>query len=84
MEKNVIKNYKNTGLNGEYKCTKNFISLHCRFKENGRCKHYYDIERARDELEEIEYKEHEDKLSFSFKRGWIKRILLELRFRIRL
>lgn len=50
-----------TGLNGEYKCAKNFISFHCRFKENGRCKHYYDIERARDELEEIEHNEHEDK-----------------------
>ena len=45
---------------GEYKCTKDFIRYECQFKENGRCCHYYEIERANEKLEELDYYEHED------------------------
>jgi hypothetical protein len=47
-------------LNANYKCTKNYVSHDCRFNENGRCSHYYEIERANEELEDFEYYEHED------------------------
>lgn len=46
---------------GKYKCTKDFVSYDCRFKENGRCGHYYEIERAEEELDNFDYFEHEDK-----------------------
>ena len=45
---------------GEHKCTKDFIRYECQFKENGRCSHYYEIERANEKLEELDYYEHED------------------------
>ena len=53
---------KCTGIDGKgkYKCTKDYVSYDCQFKENGRCSHYYEIERAREELEEFEYYIHED------------------------
>jgi len=45
------------GLDGKYKCTKNYINYDCQFKENGRCSHYCEIERANEELERDEYYE---------------------------
>jgi len=45
---------------GKYKCTLNYVCYDCQFKENGRCGHYYDIERANEELENFEYYEDED------------------------
>jgi hypothetical protein len=36
--------------NGKYKCTKNYISYDCQFKQNGRCSHYYEIEELENEL----------------------------------
>jgi len=50
-----------TGLNGKYKCTENYVSYDCRFKENGRCSHFYEIKIADEELEDYEYYEHEKK-----------------------
>lgn len=41
-------------------CTKNSVCYDCRYKENGRCSHYYSIKRADEELEEYEYYENED------------------------
>jgi len=35
---------------GKYKCTKNYISYDCQFKQNGRCSHYYEIEELQIEL----------------------------------
>jgi hypothetical protein len=35
---------------GKYKCTKDFIAYECQFKENGRCSHYYKIERIEETL----------------------------------
>jgi len=60
--------------NGEYKCTKDFICYECQFKENGRCSHYYQIERATERFRELEYYEYEDKsliidLKFRYKRA---------------
>ena len=26
------------------KCTENYVAYDCRFKENGKCEHYYEIE----------------------------------------
>lgn len=46
--------------NGNYKCSKDHITYECQFKENGRCSHYYEIERANEILEEFDYYEHED------------------------
>lgn len=46
--------------NGNYKCSKDHITYECQFKENGRCSHYYEIERAKEILEEFDYYEHED------------------------
>lgn len=46
---------------GKYKCTKDFVSYDCQFKENGRCGHYYEIERANEEMDNFDYFEHEDK-----------------------
>jgi hypothetical protein len=48
-----------TGFNGTYKCSANFVSYDCKFKENGRCSHYYEIEEIKKELEECEYYEEE-------------------------
>lgn len=50
-----------TTLDVNYKCTKNHVTYFCQFKENGRCSHYYEIERANEELEQEEYYEHEKK-----------------------
>lgn len=50
------------GFNGKYKCTKDYVSYDCQFKENGRCGHYYEIERAEEELAHFDYFEHEDKM----------------------
>jgi len=50
-----------SGLNGKYKCTKNYVSYDCQFKENGRCSHYYEIERANEEIERDQYYADEDK-----------------------
>ena len=46
---------------GKYKCTKDYVSYDCQFKESGRCGHYYEIERAEEELDNFDYFEHEDK-----------------------
>ena len=46
---------------GKYKCTKDYVSYDCQFKESGRCGHYYEIERAEEELDHFDYFEHEDK-----------------------
>jgi hypothetical protein len=59
---------------GEYKCTKDFICYECQFKENGRCNHYYQIERATERFRELEYYEYEDKsliidLKFRYERA---------------
>jgi len=42
-------------------CNKYFVCYECQFKENGRCSHYYEIERAKEELEMYEYYDNEDK-----------------------
>ncbi len=49
------------GFDGKYKCTKDYLSYGCQFKENGRCSHYYDIERANEEIDYFDYFEHQDK-----------------------
>lgn len=46
---------------GKYNCNKNFVAYDCKFKENGRCSHYYEIERADEEMQNYEYYEFEDK-----------------------
>lgn len=46
---------------GKYKCTKDHVSYDCQFKENGRCGHYYEIERAYEDIDNFDYFEHEDK-----------------------
>jgi hypothetical protein len=39
------------GINGKYKCTKDFVFHDCQFNsENGRCSHYYEIEELETEL----------------------------------
>jgi hypothetical protein len=48
-------------LNEKYKCSKNFVSYICTFKENGRCSHYYEIKRASEEIENYEYDLYEYK-----------------------
>jgi hypothetical protein len=52
---------KCTGFNGKYKCTENYVSYDCEFKENGRCSHFYEIKRADEELEHYEYYEYDKK-----------------------
>jgi len=42
-----------------YKCNKDYVSYDCRFKENGRCSHYYEIKYLNERLEDIEYDEDE-------------------------
>jgi len=65
---------KCAGLDGKYKCSKNHVTYDCQFKENGRCSHYYEIERANEELEQEEYYEEEHKnriesLEYQYKRA---------------
>lgn len=43
------------GFNGKYKCNKDSVSYDCKFKENGRCSHYYEIEDLEEQLENFEY-----------------------------
>jgi hypothetical protein len=50
-----------TGFNGKYKCTRDFVSYDCQFKENGRCSHYYEIEHLSEDLDRYEYYEEEAK-----------------------
>jgi len=51
---------------GKHKCTEYFICYGCKFRENGRCSHYYEIERANEELESEEYYNCEDKNKITF------------------
>ena len=44
-----------------YKCYDNYVAYECRFVDNGRCKHYYDIKYFQEELEDYEYYIFEDK-----------------------
>jgi hypothetical protein len=44
----------------KYKCTKDYVSYDCQFKENGRCSHYYEIEHLQEDLDFYEYNIHED------------------------
>jgi hypothetical protein len=39
----------------KYKCTEKYVAYDCRFKENGRCSHHYEIEHINKELEKYEY-----------------------------
>ena len=47
--------------NGKYKCTKDHVTYMCQFMDNGRCSHFYEIERANEEIERDEYYDGEDK-----------------------
>jgi hypothetical protein len=49
------------GCTGRDKCTKNYVSYDCRFKNSGRCSHYYEIQDFKEELERDEYYEDEDR-----------------------
>ena len=42
-----------------YKCNEDYVAYDCRFKENGRCSHYYEIKYLNERLEDIEYDEDE-------------------------
>ena len=43
---------------GNYKCTHNRVSYYCEYKDNGRCHHYYEIERLKEDYSEnFEYYE---------------------------
>lgn len=44
---------------GNYKCTQNRVCYNCEFKDDGRCHHYYEIERAKEDLEGFEYYEEQ-------------------------
>ena len=46
---------------GNYKCTRNHVCYNCEFKDDddGRCHHYYEIERAKEDLEGFEYYEEQ-------------------------
>ena len=37
---------------GNYKCTHNRVSYYCEYKDNGRCHHYYEIERLKEDYSE--------------------------------
>lgn len=50
--------------NGKYKCDENYISYDCQFKENGRCKHYYEIERIEERLGNYQYYDDNYKSSY--------------------
>lgn len=41
--------------NGKYKCEKDYVSYDCQFRENGRCSHYYEIERIEEQLGNYQY-----------------------------
>lgn len=67
------------GFNGRYKCTEKFISLECQSKENGRCGHYYEIERAEEELQEFYYYENEEndeisEMTYTYNRAMAKKL----------
>ena len=59
----AIKNCKNIWIRGtgdgtgNYKCTRNRVSYLCEYKDNGRCHHYYEIERLKEDSENFEYSE---------------------------
>ena len=53
-----------TSCSATYKCGGkfgNFVASECRWGDNGRCSHYYEIQEAREELDQEEYYEYEDK-----------------------
>jgi hypothetical protein len=55
-------------------CNEYFVGYECQFKENGRCSHYYEIERVREELAMYDYYDHEDEdelhsLKYSYERA---------------
>ena len=61
-------------LSGKYKCTKDHVTYMCQFMDNGRCSHFYEIERANEELEIYDYYDQEEKdeindLEYNYKRA---------------
>lgn len=60
---------------GRHKCTKDYISYDCQFKENGRCDHYYEIERAKEELGWIESYEYDENMEIEELEYYYKRAL---------
>ena len=61
--------------NKKYGCTKNIVSIDCRYKENGRCSHYYEIERAEMEIERYDYYEYEENDKITDLEIWHERAL---------
>jgi len=43
------------------KCSVGIVAYECRYGDNGRCSHYYEIQQFNEELERDEYYEEEDK-----------------------
>ena len=41
--------------NSSYKCHDDYVAYECRFIDNGRCNHYYDIKYLKEQLENFEY-----------------------------
>jgi len=41
--------------NSTYKCHGDYVAYECRFKDNGRCSHYYDIKHCEERLEDYDY-----------------------------
>jgi len=37
--------------NGKYACSQRFVSYECQFKENGRCRHFYEIENTQETID---------------------------------
>jgi len=41
--------------NSNYKCHGDYVAYECRFIDNGRCEHYYEIKHLNEKLEDFEY-----------------------------
>ena len=56
---------------GNYKCTQNRVCNNCGFKDDGRCNHYYEIERTKEDLEGLEYYEEQkiNDLEYEYERS---------------
>ena len=74
---------------GNYRCTKNRVSYYCKCKDNGRCHHYYEIERLKEDseenfgyyerefLEKINILEYEYRYSLAVKENRVRQFLYD-------
>jgi hypothetical protein len=80
--KRILQEHLNTCTSTPSTCNRRYIAYDCKFKNNGRCSHYYKIEREQEDIDEYDYHEREYESKYNMaeheytkeiakKEGWI-------------